>query len=176
MKRNSTYITLELGPQNGYWLFSPITGGGHVVAELGGRGFFDFSSSPASPVMLRRDILWEHIFKRLDAHSYRMYPPYDLTYFHYAIVHTPDESIAHFAAAALEPEGRTIFHQGEWTIVESTLEQVPVDSPEEPPPEPHPLTLRKRMIKVIEEAEKTLVSDEALPPETTPPGASGPGP
>jgi hypothetical protein len=174
MQRNSSYVALELGPENKYWLFSPVTGGGHVVAALGGRGFFDFSESPASPVMLRRDIIWTHIFNRLDAHSYRLYPAYDFTHFRYGILHTPDESIGHFAALACEPEAHEIFHKGEWTIVESTLPQVPVDSPDEPTPEPHPLTLRRRMINTLSAVLNVVVTDDALPPETTPQGISGP--
>ena len=73
---------------------------------LGGRGFFDFTESPASPVMLRRDIMWTNSFERIDGHSYRFYPSYDLKRYHYAILHTPDQIIASVAALAMQPEER----------------------------------------------------------------------
>ncbi|MGO8998980.1 MAG: hypothetical protein ACLQVI_37110 [Polyangiaceae bacterium] len=173
MEKNSTYMVLELGPTNQYWLFSPVTGGGHIVAVLGGRGFFDFTDSPASPVILRREVVWTHMFERMDGHSYNMYPSYDLSHFRYVILHTPSESIARLVSFALEPEARLLFHQGEWTVMESTLPQVPVDSPDEPAPLPHPLSLRKRTLQAIETLEPGL-GDEALPPETAPSGLSGP--
>jgi hypothetical protein len=174
MDKGSSYIVLELGPTNGYWLYSPVTGQGHIVAMLGGRGFFDFSESPASPVMLRREIVWTHMFERMDGHSYRMYPSYDLTHFRYAVLHTPDPTIALVATLALQPEGKFVFQQGEWTVIESTLPQVPLDSPDEPPPTPHPLTLRKRALETMAKIRQSAVDDLALPPETPPAGQTGP--
>lgn len=174
MDKGSSYIVLELGPMNGYWLYSPVTGQGHIVAMLGGRGFFDFSESPASPVILRREIVWTHIFERLDGHSYRFYPAYDFTHFRYAILHTPDATIASVVMLALRPEGRFVFQQGEWTVIESTLPQVPLDSPDEPTPVPHPLTLRKRSLETMAAIRQTPVDDLSLPPEVVPSGQTGP--
>ncbi len=174
MDKGSSYIVLELGPMNGYWLYSPVTGQGHIIAMLGGRGFFDFSESPASPVMLRREVAWTHIFERLDGHSYRMYPAYDFTHFRYAVLHTPDATIAAVVMLALEPEGHFVFQQGEWTVVESTLPQVPLDSPDEPPPNPHPATLRKRSLETMAKIRQAPVDDQSLPPEMVPSGQTGP--
>ena len=151
-----------------------MTGGGHIVAQLGGRGFFDFTESPAAPVLLRREIVWTHIFERLDGHSYAMYPSYDLTHFRYVVLHTSDDAKARVAAFALEPDARFVFHQGEWTVLESTLPQVPVDSPDEPPPTPHPPTLKKRTMKVLEELRQGPVSEDALPETTAPSVGTGP--
>jgi hypothetical protein len=165
MDRKSTYAVLELGPTNDYWLFGPVTGGGHVVARLGGRGFFDFTESPASPVMLKRKIIWTRSWERMDSHSYRMYPSYDLKLYHYAILHTSDDNFAHITMLALLPEARFVFHQGEWTVMESTLQQIPLDSREPPPPNPIPLNVRERALKTLEEAQQKALSDDALPPE-----------
>jgi hypothetical protein len=173
MDKNSTYIVLELGPTKDFWLFNPMTAGGHIVALLGGRGFFDFTESPAAPVLLRREIVWTELFERLDGHSYAMYPSYDLTHFRYVILHSSDDAKAHVTAFALEPEAKFVFHQGEWTVLESTLPQVPVDSPDEPAPTPHPTTLRKRTKKLMEELWKGPVGEDTLP-ETTPTGQTGP--
>jgi hypothetical protein len=141
---------------------------------LGGRGFFDFSESPAAPVILRREVFWRHIFERLDAHSYRMYPAYDFTHFRYAVLHTPDPLIASVVMLALRPEGRFVFNQGEWTVIESTLPQVPLDSEDEEAPTPHPLTLRKRAIQTMAELQRAPVADEALPEDVAPPPKTGP--
>jgi hypothetical protein len=174
MEKGQSYLVLELGPATGYSLYSPVTGQGHIVAMLGGRGFFDFSESPAAPVILRREAFWTHIFNRLDAHSYRMYPAYDLTHFRYAVLHTSDPTVAGVVMLALRPEGRFVFNQGEWTVIESTLPQVPLDSEDEPPPTPHPLTLRKRALATMAELQREPVGDDSLPPDVAPPAKTGP--
>jgi hypothetical protein len=171
MAGNSTYAVLELGPTNDYWLFGPITGGGHIVARLGGRGFFDFTESPASPVRLKRKIIWTRSYERMDSHSYRMYPSFDLTLYHYAILHTPVDNVARLAMIALQPETRFVFHQGEWTVLESTLPQIPPDSREPPAPDPPPLNLRERSLKWLEETQHEALQ---LPPEAPPAGQEGP--
>jgi hypothetical protein len=175
MDTGKSYLVLELGPMTGYSLYTPVTGVGHIVARLGGRGFFDFSESPAAPVILRRAAFWTHIFERIDAHSYRMYPAYDLTHFKYAILHTPDPAIATVVMLAMRPEAHFVFSQGEWTVVESSLPQVPLDSPDELPPSPHPLSLRKRTLQTMQELEPSATVDErSLPPETPPPEKPAP--
>jgi hypothetical protein len=175
METGKSYIVVELGPMTNYGLYTPVTGLGHVIARLGGRGFFDFSESPAAPVIMRRDAFWTRIFERIDAHSYRMYPSYDLTHFKYAILHTPDPSIATVVMLAMRPDAHFVFSQGEWTVLESNLPQVPLDSPDELPPSPHPLSLRKRTLQVMQEMEPSAtVDDRSLPPDSPPPEKIGP--
>ena len=89
------------------------------------------------------------------------------------ILHTSADAKAHVTAFALQPEAKFVFHQGEWTVLESTLPQVPVDSPDEPAPIPHPATLRKRTKTLMEELWNRPVGEDALP-ETTPTGQTGP--
>ena len=55
-----------------------------------------------------------------------------------------------------------MFQQGDWTVVESTLPQVPPDSVDEPPPTPHPTTLRKRTLETMALMKKTAGDDVAL--------------
>ncbi|HEY2509237.1 MAG TPA: hypothetical protein VGI39_00140 [Polyangiaceae bacterium] len=168
MAPGSTYAVLELGPIRENWLYSPVTGGGHIVANLGGRGFFDFTFSESSPVYQRLDRQWATIYARMDGHSYRMMPAYDFTHFRYVVLHTTDVNIANVAVLALQPEGRFIFRQGEWTVVESTVPLVPIDSPDEPTPEPHPKTLRKRCLEVRDQILAMPVDEQSLPPESQP--------
>ena len=117
MDKGSTYLVLKLGPTNDYWLYSPITGMGHIVARLGGRGLYDNTDSLASPVHLRADRAWTHIYERLDMHSYRFMPPFNLTRFRYVILHTTDWSVNAVVSKAIEPEARFVFRSGEWTLI-----------------------------------------------------------
>jgi hypothetical protein len=168
MDTGSTYVVLELGPTNANWLYSPITGMGHVVARLGGRGLFDSTDSLASPVHLRADRAWTHIYERLDMHAYRFMPPFDLTRFRYVILHTTDWSVDAVVSKALEPEARLIFRAGDWTLMESTLPLVPFNAPDSIVPLPHPLTLRKRALATAAELQQAPVDDSVLPPELVP--------
>jgi len=172
MDKGSTYLVLELGPTNDYWLYSPITGMGHIVARLGGRGLYDSTDSLASPVHLRSDRAWTHIYERLDMHSYRFMPPFDLTRFRYVILHTTDWSVDAVVSKAIEPEARFVFRAGEWTLMESTLPLVPPNAPDALVPLPHPLTLRKRALAAAEKMQQAPVDDSASPEEFVP--KSGP--
>ena len=101
-----------------------------------------------APVHQRLEQQWSHVSDRIGGHAFEMIPSYDLTRFRYAILHTPDPSVAAVATIALGPEGRPIFRQGEWTVVESTLPIVPIDSPDEPLPAASGKTLHDRCLEV----------------------------
>ncbi len=166
MDTGSSYLVLELGPVNGYWLYSPATAAGHIVAKLGGRSLFDGTDSLASPVHMRADRAWTHIYERVDMHVYRLMPPFDLTYFRYVILHTPDASIEAVISKAMEPDARLVVRSGEWTVMESTLPRVPQNTPDTLVPLPHPLTLRKRALATGDKMERGL--EDSPPPDVTP--------
>jgi hypothetical protein len=159
MEPGTTYIVEELGPTKSYDLYQPVTGGGHIVAVLGGRGFFDFTRSEASPVYQRLDKQWSESFERMDGHPYRFIPEFDLKRFRYVVLHTKDVNIANVAALALQPEAHFVFRQGDWTVVESNLPLEPVDSPDERPPVPHGASLHKRCKALLEKI-KAMPLDE----------------
>jgi hypothetical protein len=165
MDEGSSSIVLELGPSPSMWLTSPVTGGGHVSARLGGRAFFDFTESPSSPVHIRTDKFLERTYARLDAHSYRFIPAYDLHRFRYVILHANSESVLTVCAMALQPEARIVAQVGQWALLESTLPLLPLDAPEGPMPEPRPPSLSKR---AKETAEALRKMSEDLPPEDAP--------
>jgi hypothetical protein len=148
MESNSTYMVVELGPADDYGLVHPLGGVGHVVGVLGGRGFYDFTFSETAPVYEQRDEQWSTVVDRMTGTSYTMMPSYDLTRFRYVLLHTPDTTIANVAVLALAPDARMVFREGEWTVMESTLPLVPIDSPDEPTPSPAPKTLRERCLEV----------------------------
>jgi len=149
MEPGSTYIVLELGPASDYGLVHPLGGVGHIVGVLGGKGLYDFTFSETAPVYQRREKQWTALVDRMTGSSYALLPSYDLTRFRYALLHTPDESIADVAVLALAPDARPIAREGEWTVMESTLALVPIDSPDEPTPAPPPKTLRERCLEVV---------------------------
>jgi hypothetical protein len=60
----------------------------------------------------------------------------------------------------MQPEARFVTRIGEWTLLESTLPLVPIDAPDAFVPLPHPLTLRKRVLALIDET-----NGAPLPPE-----------
>jgi hypothetical protein len=168
MDKGSRYVVLELGPSDGYMLYSPVTALGHVVARLGGRGLYDFTDSLASPVHMRADRAWTHIYERLDNHTYAFMPPFDLTRFRYAILHTTDASIDTVISKALEPEARVVVHSGQWTVMESTLPLVPENAPDSLVPLPHPLTLRRRALATGERLEHPPADDSTEAPSAAP--------
>jgi hypothetical protein len=166
--KDSTLVVLELGPTNVYELYQPASCGGHVVATLGGRELFDFTQSPVSPVVLRPEKQWVEVFRRVDQHAYDLVPDHDLQMFRYVLLHTTDFNIAEIGRLALEPEARLVFAKGDWTLLESTLPLVPIDSVEQPLKRPHGPTLRKRALAVMEHYDPAhAIAPPADPGEAT---------
>ena len=145
MAPGSSYAVLELGP-NDDPMFSPVTSNGHIVASLGGRSLFDYTRSPVSPVVQRPEARWNEVFQRLDHHTYRFVPEHDLRFFRYVVLHTTDPALGELVRLAMEPEARTLLHEGELTLLESTLPRVPLDAPDDPFPMPHPPSLDERAV------------------------------
>jgi hypothetical protein len=166
MDRGSTYAVIELGPMRDYEMYRPVSGVGHVVAVLGGRGLADFSHSPAAPVF--KKVQWEEEVARLAADSYHFFPEYDLTRFKYAILHSPDATIMAVGALAMEPDARVVFQQGEWTVMESTHLRVPIDAPDQPLPVSRGKTLGTRA-RLVAEAMRASPSG-ASPSRASPSG------
>jgi hypothetical protein len=148
MEPGTAHALLELGPTPADALFRPSGAGGHVVARIGGRALFDYTRYPTAPVVQRREAEWNEVLDRLDGHPYRFVPEHDLRRFRYVILHTSDPGLGELARLALEPEARTLFHAGEFTLLESTLPRVPLDAPDDPYPPPHGPSLDDRAIAV----------------------------
>ncbi|MGO8998818.1 MAG: hypothetical protein ACLQVI_36300 [Polyangiaceae bacterium] len=141
----SSHVILELGPSNDK-LFSPASCGGRVVARAGGRSLFDYTWSPASPVVERPDVQWTEVFDRIDPNAYRFVPAHDLRLFRYVILHTTDPGLGELARLAMEPEAKAVVHVGEFTLLESTLPRVPLDAHDDPFAGPHPPSLDERAL------------------------------
>ena len=146
MRPGTSHLLLELGPTAPDALFSPAVAGGHIVANIGGRTLFDYTRSPTAPVIQRREAHWDEVLERLERQRYQFVPAHDLQLFHYVVLHTSDPGLGELVRLALEPEARTVFSEGEFTLLESTLPQVPLDSAEPPFPLPHPTSLDERAL------------------------------
>jgi hypothetical protein len=147
MEPGEAQIVLELGPVAPDALFSPVTAGGHIVATIGGRTLFDYTRSPTAPVVQRPEAQWNEVLERIDRHTYRFVPAHDLRRFRYVVLHTVDPGIGELTRLALEPDARTVFQQGDFTLLESTLPRVAVDAPDDPFPLPHPPSLDERAME-----------------------------
>jgi len=99
-----------------------------------------------SPVVQRPEARWNEVFQRLDHHTYRFVPEHDLRFFRYVVLHTTDPALGELVRLAMEPEARTLLHEGELTLLESTLPRVPLDAPDDPFPMPHPPSLDERAV------------------------------
>jgi hypothetical protein len=146
MRPGTSHLLLELGPIAPDALFNPSVAGGHIVANIGGRALFDYTRSPTAPVIQRREAHWDEVLGRLERQRYAFVPAHDLRLFHYVVLHTSDPGLGELVRLALEPEARAVFSEGEFTLLESTLPQVPLDSAELPFPLPHPASLDERAL------------------------------
>jgi hypothetical protein len=141
----SSHAVLELGPIEPGALFSAATAGGHLVAKLGGRSLFDYSRSPASPVVQRPEAQWVEAYDRIDPHPFRLVPPHDLGRFRYVVLHSSEAGRLEIAAMAMAPEARVVANEGDFILLESTLPRVPIDAPDDPFPPPRPPNLGDRI-------------------------------
>ena len=120
--------------------------------------------------------LWNEEIQRVAMNTWRFRPAHDFTRFRYLIVHTTDPKLALAAELALAPEGRAIGASGEFVLFESTLEVVPILSPDVPLPVPAPPTLRKRVRDLLDRVRRERESAAPAPPGDDEPADPGDGP
>jgi hypothetical protein len=145
MAVGSAHAVLELGPIEPGALFSAATADGHLEAGLGGRSLFDYTRSPASPVIQRPEAQWVEAYDRIDPHPFQLVPPHDLARFRYVALHSSEAGRLEIAAMAMAPEARVVAREGDFILLESTLPRVPIDAPDDPFPPPRPPNLGDRI-------------------------------
>ena len=143
--RESAVAGIDLDLDQGGRPFTVASGLSRVLALRGGRVLYSFADSTVSPVMMAPAYQWNEVATRTVRDNYAFRPSHDLTRFRYLIVHSSNEKNLLLAAAALDPDAVPVARAGEWGLFESTLEVVPLTSPDVPLPTPRPDTLRKRM-------------------------------
>jgi hypothetical protein len=155
----STVLTLNLGPQDPFRLWSPSDAEGHVLASRGGRALFDYTRSPISPVTQRGDRQWINSLNRLDGNPYGLRPDFDLRRFRYLLVNTSWPGLATVVTMALKDEASLKARSGGWYLFESRLPLMPFDSDDTDLPEPHPPTLRHKLREVARDLGETFPED-----------------
>jgi hypothetical protein len=157
MAKGSAVASLNLGEMGDdppFRLWNPMVAMGHVVAVNGGRAFFDYTTSPMSPVSQRPEKQWSEPITRMQNKAYELRPGWDFQRFRYLIVSTPTRTLAAAAVLALRDDAVLIANVGDWYLFESRLKVVPIDEPDAPLPVPHPPTIRKRLQIVAKELEQ----------------------
>jgi len=152
----STVLTLNLGPQEPFRLWSPVDAAGHVTASRGGRALFDYTLSPISPVTQRGDKQWVKPIDRLDGNPFGLRPDWDLRRFRYLLVNTSWPGLATVVAMAIKQEASLKAQSGGWYLFESLLPQVPFDSDDADLPEPRPVTLRHNLRDVARDLGESI--------------------
>jgi hypothetical protein len=170
--RGSAVASINLGEKADYApyrLWNPMVAMGHIVAVNGGRAFFDYTTSPTSPVSQRPDKQWTEPITRMQNRPYEFRPAWDFQRFRYVLVETPTKTLAAATVLAFRDDAVLIATAGDWYLFESRLKVVPIDAPGEPLPSPRPATIRKRLQAVAYELEQieTAGAEMSLSP---PPG------
>ena len=140
--KGATLASLELEPPSAdrYYNLGPAYM--RALARSGGRVMYSLADSTVAPVRIAPEYQWDEPALRIarDPPSFR--PAYDLTRFRFLLVHTASRLDLATVAAALEPYAKPVETSGEWALFESTLDVVPITTPDAPLPKPAPHTLR----------------------------------
>ncbi len=140
----SSYNVLHIGTVRPYQ-FDCLGADGHVVGEMGGRTYFDYTLSEGAAVHMRVQAQWDSIFERVGLGNSNWMPNLDLKRYRYVLLHaTKDPDLLQAGVRAMQPEGRVIYNKGEWAVLESTLGVLPLDAPDTGTPNPPPITLQQR--------------------------------
>jgi hypothetical protein len=157
----SAYVVLGVGDPL-HARESPASFDGHVVGALGGRGIFDATLSESSPVYQRVAAQWPSGFRRF-YDAIHFLPSHDLSRYRYVLLYAHDLDAANLATLAMQPEAKLVFHQGEWTVLESTLPLAPLDAPDALDPDPWPKTLGDRAAEVFARLQRIPPAQRRLP-------------
>ena len=120
-----------------------------VLPLRGGRVLYSFTDSTVAPVRVATQYQWGEPAARIMVDPYALRPAYDLTRFEYLIVHSVDPNRLQIAAIAMAPDAKLVDIRGEWALLRSTLDVVPMTAPDAPLPTPRAATLRKRIREVV---------------------------
>lgn len=164
MQKGSAVASLDLATSESR-TFSLGAAPARYLATGGGRIHYAFTDSSIAPALLVPEYQWNEPLVRISKNGWAFRPSHDFKRFRYVIVRSIDANLLALAAHAMKPEGRVIANAGEWLLVESTLDLVPLTSPDVPLPTPKPPSLRKRMDLALD---KLMQENPQPPPELGP--------
>jgi hypothetical protein len=115
-------------------VFGVSVGPARVLAERGGRASMSLVTSPIAPARMSPEYRWNEFDERTESLAPRfLLPTYDLSRFGFAIAHSRDPVLLEVVAAALRPDADVVAIRGEWMLLRSTHETVPLDRPDSAP-------------------------------------------
>lgn len=144
--------SIDLDRTAGGRAFTVASSLSRVLAERGGRVLYSFVESTVAPVILAPEQQWGATSARIMLDNTKFRPAFDLTRFQLLFVHSTSDQDLRLAVAAIGGDAQIIGAAGEWVLLRSTHEVVPIDAPEAPLPTPAPETLRKRMKDLVARA------------------------
>lgn len=121
-----------------------------IQAERGGRMLFALTDMPPNPIMTKPRARWDEPILRLAHEPFAFLPAHDARHFGWVVVRVRGKYARYRAdvATAMTPELVLVTSSGEWDLYRSTGDVVPLDAPDEPPPQPLPETLGARINRV----------------------------
>ncbi|HSO37330.1 MAG TPA: hypothetical protein VLT33_32610 [Labilithrix sp.] len=141
-------------------VYSAAVGPARTVATRGGRMALSLVISPLSAVQIRTEYRWDEFDIRTLLYGSRaLMPSHDLVRFGWIIAQSREPEVRDLIIEAMKPEGEHVLTQGEWMLFRSTLPQVSMLSPADPPP-PRTRTILQRMNQISRSRTGT-----PLPPE-----------
>ncbi len=160
----SAVVSVEADTDPGGRIFNTATDGCLALPERGGRVLFALTESLIAPATIEPRFRWDEVRARLSRSTLDLSPGYDLHLFRYVLVHSRTPFLATVATKALEPEAHRVDAKGEWTLLESNLPLVPIDSPQPRPPDPLPPLLRARILRVLAQVQAEQADPGARAP------------
>ncbi|MDP9150618.1 MAG: hypothetical protein M3O36_11850 [Myxococcota bacterium] len=151
VERGSGVVGIDLGPHDPSRTFTLSAAAGRILATRGGRLAYAFTDSPISPVFIPRRFQWSEALLRLGFDSFSLRPAHDLRRFRYVLLHVNDPGLAQLATSLLQPEADHIMTSGEWVLLRSHSETLPLASREGRIMGPPPENLRDRLILSVKE-------------------------
>jgi hypothetical protein len=121
----SAVVIIGIGPPEDR-LFAPVGWGGHVIAARGGRCLFDYTQSPLAPAILNPRYRWNEVAQRVSKIGWNFEPARDFKRFRYLLIQTTDLAWGLFATDALAADAHLVAQRGEWFLLESNHEVVPL--------------------------------------------------
>lgn len=103
-----------------------------TLATVGGRAMYDLTISPIAPVIMHEERRWRRFDARVHSDTRQIKPAIDLQRYRYLVVQSRDPGTHMILRVLLRPWARYVAHEGEWMLLESTLEPRSLAEPEGP--------------------------------------------
>jgi hypothetical protein len=139
-------------------IYSASTGPARTIADRGGRTNVALVMSPISPVQIRREWRWDELDRRVVFSGSRaLTPGHDLKRFGWVIAQSRDPETRDVIIEAFKPDAELVDVKGEWLLLRSTHEQMPMRSRDVPPGRGESTILQR--VKALTEARRQAAQE-----------------